>query len=265
MDESERRHRLRTTFEDVAEDYDRARPGYPTAVFDDLAELASLDRGSRILEIGCGTGKATVPLAERGFDVVCVELGEQLAGVARTKLASFPNADVVHARFETWDAPSAPFDAVVSFTAFHWIDADVRYEKPARLLREKGVLGVVGSHHALPEPRAGFWLDVQDDYAAVTPEILTDPPPHPDDVPDLGDEIEASRRFRNMAVRRYLWEVRYTADEYIAVLDTYSGHRALGDERRARLYERIRARIAAEPEQTVTKTYLTTLNVAERL
>jgi 16S rRNA A1518/A1519 N6-dimethyltransferase RsmA/KsgA/DIM1 with predicted DNA glycosylase/AP lyase activity len=41
-----------------------------------------------LLEIGCGTGKATAPLARRGFPVTCVELGAQLAAVARRELAS---------------------------------------------------------------------------------------------------------------------------------------------------------------------------------
>jgi len=39
------RERLRTTFGSVADLYDRARPGYPAAVFDDLAALAPGSRG----------------------------------------------------------------------------------------------------------------------------------------------------------------------------------------------------------------------------
>lgn len=265
MDERVRRHRLRTTFEDVAELYDRARPGYPREVFDDLVSLGSLRDGARVLEIGSGTGKATLALTERGFEVVGVELGAALAEVARRKLAPFPTVEIVTAQFETWEPSGRPFDAVVSFTAFHWIDPDVRYEKPARLLHERGTLAVVGTNHVLPDPRDRFWIDVQEDYDAVTPETATDPPPHPDDVPDLSGEIERSGLFRNLAVRRYPWTVEYGVDEYIAALDTYSGHRALDDERREELYERIRRRISAQPGQTVTKTYLTTLNVAERL
>jgi SAM-dependent methyltransferase len=266
VDERQRRHRLRTTFDEVAELYDRARPGYPGQVFDDLVALGSLPRGGRVLEIGCGTGKATLPLAQRGFEVVCVELGDALARIARRKLAPFPSVEIVNARFEDWDPSGAPFDAVVSFTAFHWIDPDTRYEKPARLLRERGTLAVVATNHVLPDPRDRFWVEVQEEYEAVTPEMLTDPPPHPDDVRDLlSDEIHASGRFRTIAVRRYTWDARYTKDEYIAVLDTYSGHRALDDERREELYRRIRRRIQAEPGEAVTKTYLTTLNVAERL
>ena len=72
----------RHTFDGVADLYERARPGYPEAVFDDLATLARLPAPARILEIGCGTGQATLPLARRGHAITCVELGASLAARA---------------------------------------------------------------------------------------------------------------------------------------------------------------------------------------
>lgn len=92
--------RLRATFNQAADLYDRARPRYPPALFDDLAELAGVGPGCRVLEIGPGTGQATVPLAERGCHIVAVELGADLAAVARRNLAHFPEAQVVTAAFE---------------------------------------------------------------------------------------------------------------------------------------------------------------------
>jgi hypothetical protein len=77
-------------------------------------------------------------------------------------------------------------------------------------------------------------------------------------VKDLAQEIEASGRFRNVAASRYVWDVTYTAAQYVAVLDTYSGHRTLAPAIRSQLYDRIRRRI----DGTVRKTYLATLNVA---
>ncbi len=259
------RHRLRTTFEQVPELYDCARPAYPDRLFDDLLTLAGLTDGARLLEIGCGTGQATAPLAERGFEVVCVELGEQLAAVARRKLAAFPKVEIVNASFETWEPAAARFDAVVAFTAFHWVDPGVRYERSARLLRDEGALAVVQTKHVLPAPGDPFWAAVQADYDAIVPSDENRPPPRPDEVADLSREIEAGGCFGNVAVRRYLWDVSYTADEYVGVLDTYSGHRALDGATRRRLYERIHRRIEEQPERKVRKTYLATLNVARRL
>ncbi|MGH2458750.1 MAG: SAM-dependent methyltransferase, partial [Chloroflexota bacterium] len=76
--------------------------------------------------------------------------------------------------------------------------------------------------------------------------------------------IEASGYFRDVAVRRYLWEVSYTADDYVALLSTSSWHRTLGDEARRGLFERIHRRIEGRPERMVRPSLLTTLNVAKR-
>jgi SAM-dependent methyltransferase len=251
------REHLRTTFAQVAELYDRARPGYPPQVFDDLVALAQLDARARVLEVGCGTGQATRDLVGRGLDVTCIELGDDLAAVARRNV---PEAEVVTANFETWEPERADFDVVVAFTAFHWIDPELRYAKSARLGR---ALAVVGTHHVSPEGSDTFFADVQEDYNAVTrPEDPGDPPGRPEAVEGLRAEIEASGFFEHVAERRYLWEQEYDAQSYIDVLDTYSGHRALDDARRNELYERIRRRIEARPGGVVRKTYLTTLDVA---
>lgn len=255
------RHRLRETFEETPELYDSARPSYPDELFDDLVALAGLQAGSRVLELGPGTGKATVALAERGLRVVGVELGEGLAALASRNLAAFPEVEIVNVPFEAWEADGR-FDAVVAFTAFHWIDPEVRYEKSARLLRDGGSLAVVETRHVLPEGGDPFWVEVQADYDAAAPDPDNSPPPRPEDVPDLSEEIEASGLFRNVAARRHLWDALYIADEYIDVLDTYSGHRSMAEDQRRELYRRIRGRIG---ERTVTKTYLFTLNLATRL
>lgn len=259
---------LRATFEQVPELYDRARPSYPAQIFEDFVELARLPRAARIIEIGCGTGQATLPLAERGYRVTCVELGEQLAAVAQRKLSRFPGVEVVNANFETWQAPRGDFDAVVAFTAFHWIAPQVRYEKSASLLRDGGILAVVTTIHVLPTDGDDFFLEVQEDYETVlpdTPSTKAGAPSHPDLLQDLGEEIAASGFFQNVATRRYLWDVIYTADDYIAVLETYSGHRALDDATRERLLDRIRRRIESRPDHKVRKTYLAMLNVARRV
>jgi SAM-dependent methyltransferase len=124
---------LRSTFDEAAELYDRARPGYPPEPFNDLSDVADLRPGARILEFGPGTGKTTVPLAERKFQITAVELGPNLAAVARRMLARFPNVAVTVAAFEDFPLPSEPFDAVVSATAF--TGSIRRYESQRRRTR----------------------------------------------------------------------------------------------------------------------------------
>src|SRR5260370_5524746 len=137
---------LRATFDSAAELYDRARPGYPPELFDDLADIAGLTPGARVLEIGSGTGQATLPLAERGFQITAIELGPNLAAVARRKLARFPNVTIVEGAFEDWPLPPEPFDAVVSATTFHWLVTSVSASTTINAIRPAGVLPPISTH-----------------------------------------------------------------------------------------------------------------------
>jgi len=252
------------SFDAVAKQYDAARPTYPAAVFDDLLSLSRIPAAGRILEMGCGPGIATLPLAQRGFRITCVELGENLAALARQRLAGFPLVEIVNAEFETWDPGDALFDAIVAFSSFHWLDSATRYELCASRLREGGALAVVQNRPVRREGRDRFWIEIQEDYDAAVPHPDNAPSPLPEEVGDLADEIAASGLFRPAEIRRHLWDVTYTADEYVAVIGTYSPNLALTPEVRDDLFARIRRRIDAEPGGRVTKTYLATLNVALR-
>jgi SAM-dependent methyltransferase len=257
------RERRKRIFDDVAELYDRARPSYPPEVIDDLVSLAGLQPGSRLVEIGCGTGQATTALAERGLSVTCVELGRKLATIARRNLARFPDVEVVNAEFERWRPPRRDYDGIVAFTAFHWIDPARRYDLVARVLRPGGALAFVDAHHVYPPGGDSTFVEAQADYKAAG--LAGDhPPPSPDVVADLRDEIEASGLFAEVTVHRHLWTLTQTADEYLDVLATTSDHRLIPEETRSELLRRLRRRIEARPGGTVEKTYLAVVHVARR-
>jgi SAM-dependent methyltransferase len=131
---AEARDRLRTTFDEAASLYDEVRPGYPEDLFDDVVSLSGIPAGGRIMEIGCGTGQATVPFARRGYRILCIELGENMAAVARRNLKGFPNAEVRTGAFEDTSSQEGAFDLAISATAFHWLDPSVAYPKTARAL-----------------------------------------------------------------------------------------------------------------------------------
>ena len=96
-------------FGEVADLYDRRRPGYPAAVFDDV--LAFVPGARDVLEIGCGTGKATLSLAIRGLRVVAVEPDPDMARVARANTAGRRVAIRV-SRFEEWHPKPASADLI---------------------------------------------------------------------------------------------------------------------------------------------------------
>lgn len=205
--------RLRATFGEDAELYDRCRPGYPPELFEDLKAVVGIDPSHRVLEIGCGTGQATVPLARLGCNITAVELSTNLAALAARKLAEFDRAQVVVAPFEDWPLPGEPFDLVLAATAFHWIDPEVRVAKAADALRVGGAVAVISTHHVAggTEP---FFIDSQRCYERFDPNT---PPgltlPAAQEVPQDSTEFDRSGRFGPVEFRRYEWEQAYPTND----------------------------------------------------
>ena len=232
-------------------------------MFDDLAELAGLRVGAHVLEIGCGTGQATLPLAERNYQVTAIELGPNLAAVASRKLAGFPKVAITVTAFETWPLPPEPFDAVVSATAFHWLDPTVRVTKAAEALKLGGVLATIATHH-VDGGDVQFFVDVQDCYRRWFPESVGIRLPSANDLAMESDELERSGLFERAIFRRYEWEQAYSADAYVDLLSTYSEHRALEETSRHQLLGCIGRLIAQRYGGRIRKRYLNELRLARR-
>jgi SAM-dependent methyltransferase len=237
-------------FDALAEDFDRTRPVCPAALFDDLLTLTALAPGDRVLEIGCGSGQATVPLAERGLAVTALEVGPRLAALARQRLQRFPAVEVVTSGFEDWAADGRPLAAVAAFNAIHWVAPRLRYAKSAALLGPGGALVVGGCRWATPEDAEPFWREVQADYRAVG--YPGDLPPPPEAIGSWHFPPEAAAFFEEVAARRYPFQVVYTAEEYLALLATQSGTSLLGEARRTEFLARVGARLGAWPRLTAS-------------
>jgi SAM-dependent methyltransferase len=240
------RERLRETFGSLPELYDSARPPYPAELFIDLR---SLTEGNRLLEIGCGTGQATRALVAHGFDVTCLELSAELAGVARRNV---PEATIVVVDAERWRGPE--FDVVAAFTAFHWLAPETRFATAARF---GPLLAVVHTHHVRNDDP--FWVESQADYDAVTPSPDNRPPPLSAELPEL--EVD-SQLYDVVERRRYPVEVEYAPDDFIALLGTYSGNIVLPETQRDELFTRLHARVAAQG--CVRKPFVYELTIARR-
>lgn len=217
-----------------------------------------------MLEVGCATGIATRPLAERGFNVVCVELGEDLARVAEGSLAAYPQVQVIHADFESW-VPTGTFDLLIAATSWHWLDPDLRYQRAWEALRSGGHLAFWSATHVFPDHGDRFFREIQDVYEQIGEGLAPDASwPRPGELPDSLEEIERSGLFSDAIALQFDWEIVYGPDGYIDLLDTFSGHIAMAQWQRDRLYGEIRRRLAERPDGRLSRGWGAVLHVARR-
>ena len=136
------KHIFNASFETYAGEYHSARPGYPDVLFADIWSQGTFGPASKILEIGAGSGIATKNLAKSGSHVVALEPGEKLAAIAAEQVRDAANVKVVRTTFEEYET-NQQFDAVMAFTAFHWLNEGAKYQRIADLLNDSGLLVLV--------------------------------------------------------------------------------------------------------------------------
>lgn len=146
-------------YKGIAGIYDEIRPSYPEKLIEDIIAKTDLKLTDRLLEIGAGTGKATLQFAEKGFAIHAIELGEDMAEILKDKCNHYPNVSVEVAPFEEWNCPGDwKYDMIYSAQAFHWVDKNVKYKKCHELLTDKGYLVL-------------FWYNPCNDKLPATQEI----------------------------------------------------------------------------------------------
>lgn len=203
------------SFGSAAHTYDRVRPGPPAALVEDLVALAP----ARVLDVAAGTGKVAGALAARGLDVLGVETDPRMAALAPVPVEIAP--------FEDWDDAGRTFELVTCADAWHWLHPERREAKLARVARGMFVR-LWGFHELEPELLA----TVDAIHARLAPHIR--PPGHPF---SPAWEVDGEERV-------YRWDATLTAEDWLALVGTYSGHAVLPN--RAALDAELRA---ALPEQ----------------
>jgi SAM-dependent methyltransferase len=174
-------HRSRgQDFDRIAVEYDRHRPVYPEQLVDLACDLAGLQPGSEVLEIGCGSGQLTGSLLARGLRVTAVEPGARLARLAEQRLDGLGELEIVNARFEDARLSAGRFQAAFSATAIHWVDPDVGWLRIADALAPGGTLALAQYFGLSEPPSADDQRALLGAIAAIAPEVAADWPRYRD-------------------------------------------------------------------------------------
>ena len=268
------------TFDHAAASYDRFRPRYPRAMFDDLSALVGLDGDSRILEVGCGPGVATEEMIARGWSVLAVDPGAQLAKVAREKFGDERFA-VEISTFDEWQSHGRHFDLVFSAAAYHWVAPHLRWVKAADVLVERGVIALAGTrpiadgtfhdfHEVTRELRVGHGVDDEREtpsFADVEELVAScgyDIGVLWEAMSPQGSDVIAGELFAVPDVRLYPWSTTYSTVEALGLLATYSRYLAMDPTKRAALFSRLAALIDDQYGGELTRHYVSVLAVARK-
>lgn len=239
----ERERVKRLVFGEVAELYDARRPAWPSQLVADAMSYAGVQAGDAVIEIGAGTGKASVAFAEAGVELTCVEPDPSMASVAIHNLEPFANASVHVSSFEDFTA-ERKFRLLISAQAWHWIDRETRIGRACDVLDNQGVLALFW--HAAQWKDHPLRSTLDQIYARCAPS-LESPGWFPEHINRTADvvrgELQESDRIRSVEVREYPHSQTYSSNEYAELLLTQSDHRLLDEPVRNALIEEVRAAI----------------------
>jgi SAM-dependent methyltransferase len=227
---------LRVTFDKIAKEYDAVRPAYPAICIDSIIEYSHISGSSKILEVGCGTGQATQLLVDRGFSVHCIDIGTELVEVARDKFSDNPKVKFDVMSFEDSRFPPKTFDLIYSATAFHWVDPEVRYKKAAQLLKPSGTLAIFQNLDTRQPSDLRSAIDAV--YARFIPNEPDDRQRQSDfeaAVQEEINEVKSSEFFHSVEIKKVPWQVEFSQEKYMRLLNTFSYHRDIAPHVKAAL------------------------------
>jgi ubiquinone/menaquinone biosynthesis C-methylase UbiE len=256
-------------FESAVPYYARYRSGYPADGLDALATQVGLDSSQRVLDIGCGTGQVSIPLARHAGTVVAIDpLAEMLAcGRNAARAAGADNITWLQGDSRQLAALIEPGARAAVFAAsFHWTDRPAVVSVLSGLLDRDGSIVVINDD--LDDSEQPDWVDA---IAAIRSRYLgaqrragsgaysSSGPSH--------REVLSDSAFSAVEARIWSWNRELTVAEVVGLQFSYSfSTPALFGDRAEAFGDDVRdALLALHPSGVVTEPFQVEVLVATRL
>jgi SAM-dependent methyltransferase len=255
----------KTWYSSVADAYNRVRPRYPQELINRAVELAQLASDAQILELGCGPGIATVPFAQLGFSMVCLEPSQESCQLARLNCAQYPNVDILNTTFEEWQLENERFNAVIAATSFHWISPEIAASKSAAALAERGSMILLWN--TAPQPAYEVYAVLREVYETWAPAIsgYEDIATQEENLKRQSQVIIDSGLFEGFVWEQLLCDVTYSIDDYLALLSTLSPYIRLDRQQRDSLFAGLRSALEKHCGNSLQTSYLSVLQIAQKI
>ncbi|WDV48089.1 class I SAM-dependent methyltransferase [Clostridiaceae bacterium M8S5] len=230
---------LEWTFNTVYKKYDKWRPTYVEKLYEDLFAYKEINSLSKVVEVGIGTGQATIPIVDTGCSITAVEYGDELSKYTKQKFSNYKNLNVVNAKFEDFVCTDNSLDLIYSASAFHWIPEEIGYTKAFNLLKSGGVFARFANHPFKDKGRLGMHEALQRVYSVYMPGELGDKEYSEENAKNRA-EIAKKYGFIEIDYKMYHRTRTFTSDEYILLLGTYSDHIAIHEDKRKKFFSEIK-------------------------
>ncbi len=249
----------------AAEAYAKLRPRYPKDLIQRVVEVAHLSSSSKILEVGCGPGTATVAFAQFGGSMDCLEPNPEFCQLARQNCAHYPNVEIRNTSFEEWPLEAEKFDTVLAATSFHWIDPEIGYPKAANALRADGRLILLWNKEL--QPSYEVYQSLSEIYQARAPDLSRYEARATQEkiLRELGQMAIASGQFKNLVSEQFECEVTYSVNDYLMLLSTYSPYLKLDPQSRDFLFNGLREKIEQDLGGSIQLSYLSAFHITQKI
>ena len=234
---------LEWTFDTVASTYEKLRPGYCDELYKTIFDYAHINQESNVVEVGIGSGQATLPFLKTGCSLTAVEIGENFSKLCKEKFGAYPKFNVITSRFEDVMFEDGVYDLVYSASAFHWVAEEIGYSKVFSMLRSGGVFARFANHPFRDKGNPALCEEMDDIYARYYYRYYNKTPKAPIEY------TEADAKARVLIAEKYGFkDVRYalfqrtrtfSAEEYSMLLSTYSDHNAIEENIRKEFFSKI--------------------------
>lgn len=230
-------------FDEVVELYDKMRPTYVPELYQDIFNYKQIGRDSKVLEIGIGTGQATKPILETGCELTAIESGSNLATYVNEKYCEYQTFHVQNISFEKFTGEGNFYDLIFSATAFHWIPEEIGYKKVYQLLKSDGVFARFANNPSKDKKNEKLHRALQKLYGEFMPKSKAKEKRNFKEEAEEKANIAKKYGFTNTTYQLYERCRTFSSQEYIALLNTYSDHRALEEGKRREFFDLIKSEI----------------------
>ena len=147
----------------TAEDYAKHRAGFPEEFFERVFNEGIINTGDSLVDLGTGTGTLARGFAQRGCDVIGLDISAQLLEQAKdlSEQAEL-SIDFRFAKAEATGLPDDSFDVVSAGQCWHWFDRPAAAAEVRRILKPNGC--IVIAHFD--------WLPLNDNIVNATEKLI---------------------------------------------------------------------------------------------